>query len=294
MAPKIALITGCSSGIGYALAGEFASRGIKVVATARKVESLRALQQNHPNITALQLDVCNSDSIDGVYKRIKDLAPDGLAFLVNNAGFHYAAPAVELDIDAVRRGFETNVLGVMRMCGKFSGLLIKGQGTIIQIGSAARVIPAVFQSAYNATKAAMSQYTKTLRLVSHESPRKANITINRRLQELEPFDVKVCEIVTSHVRTNALQNGLQCPPDSRYRVIKDHVEKTKLQRNQNGMLPAEFARRVCDKVIRKNPPSEFWEGGQNLLLYLLASWIPTWMSVSRACHFSRSPRFTGS
>jgi 1-acylglycerone phosphate reductase len=109
MAPKIALITGCSTGIGHALAVEFASRGYQVIATARNTASLKQLELDHSNIKALALDVCDGDSIDRLYDEVSVLANGGLAYLVNNAGAHYAAPAIELEADRIRNVFETNV-----------------------------------------------------------------------------------------------------------------------------------------------------------------------------------------
>ncbi|KAF1818614.1 NAD(P)-binding protein [Dissoconium aciculare CBS 342.82] len=260
MAPKIALITGCSTGIGHALAVEFASRGYQVIATARNTASLKQLELDHSNIKALALDVCDGDSIDRLYDEVSVLANGGLAYLVNNAGAHYAAPAIELEADRIRNVFETNVVGVMRMCAKFSKLLIAGRGTIVQIGSVTRAVPVVWQSPYNATKAALSQYTKTLRL------------------ELQPFGVHVCEVVTGYVQSNILRDGLQSAPDSLYTPIKDHIETMKNKGNSNGMPAAVYARRVVDKLVRKNPPPEFWEGAQSWYLYYITTWIPTWIS----------------
>ena len=164
---RTALITGCSSGIGYALAVEFARRGIQVIATARNVESLKGLEAESANIIALPLDVCDASNIQQLHEKVSNITGGKLSYLVNNAGSHYAAPAIELDIDRVRKVFETNVFGVMQMCSTFSKMLIADHGTIVQIGSVTRDVPVVWQSAYNATKAALSQYSKTLRLVSH-------------------------------------------------------------------------------------------------------------------------------
>jgi 1-acylglycerone phosphate reductase len=167
MARKTAVITGCSSGIGYALAVEFAKHDIQVFATARNEESLRELEQLHANITALPLDVCSSKSIQCLHDKVETLAPGGeLAYLVNNAGAHYAAPGIEMDRERVRMLFETNVFGVMQLCSTLADMLIAGRGTIVQIGSVTRNVPVIWQSAYNASKAALSQYSSTLRLVS--------------------------------------------------------------------------------------------------------------------------------
>lgn len=85
--------------------------------------------------------------------------------LVNNAGAAAHVPALDLDIDGVVRNmFEVNVFGVMRMIKAFSGLLIKAEGCIVNIGSIAPIVPLVFSSAYNATKAALHAYGDCLRI----------------------------------------------------------------------------------------------------------------------------------
>jgi len=165
---KTVLITGCSSGIGAALALEFARRGLKVIATARTQSDLQKLGESHKNITALRLDVHEEDVILALKKEVEQITGGGLDYLVNNAGAHYASPAMDIDISKVRQIFEVNVFAVMRMCQAFSRLLIARKGIILQIGSVTRDVPMICQSPYNATKAALSQYTRTLRLVSSQ------------------------------------------------------------------------------------------------------------------------------
>jgi 1-acylglycerone phosphate reductase len=70
-----------------------------------------------------------------------------------------------LEIDTVVKDmFEVNVYGVMRVVQEFVHLLIKAEGTIVNIGSIAAIMPYVFGSAYNATKAALHSYSETLRV----------------------------------------------------------------------------------------------------------------------------------
>ena len=158
------LITGCSSGIGHALAREFKSRGFRVFATARKTESIADLAAL--GIETLSLEATSSESIAALKAEIASRTGGKLDYLVNNAGAHYASPAMDIDISKVRQIFEVNVFAVMQMCEAFSRLLIARKGVIVQIGSVTRDVPMICQSPYIATKAALSQYTRTLRLVS--------------------------------------------------------------------------------------------------------------------------------
>lgn len=183
---KTVLITGCSSGIGNALAREFASKGLRVFATARQAESIANLRSY--GIEPLSLEVHKQESIEALKAEVISLTGGRLDYLVNNAGRNYTVPGLEIELDDLRLTFEVNVFAVMRMCQAFAPLLIAAKGRIVQIGSVAAVVPYVFGSAYNATKAALHQYSNTLRvvsrhlshLISHEPSKLNNFCRNLR------------------------------------------------------------------------------------------------------------------
>ncbi|KAK2758223.1 hypothetical protein FQN54_004067 [Arachnomyces sp. PD_36] len=262
--PPFALITGCSSGIGKALATTFASKGITVLATARRTESLASLITTHPNIEAFPLTLDDPKSIEALKDAITERTGGRLDYLVNNAGTHYAAMGLDLEMDRVATLFQVNVFAVMRLCQMFTPHLRKsGRGRIVQIGSVTRDVPVVWQGAYNATKAALSQYSKTLRL------------------ELAPFNVEVVEVVTGFVQSNLLSDGLIAPEGTLYLPIKPTIEDIKLGGNKNGMSAESFAKSVVDTLLRKRGTLEIWEGGSarflrwvvNLLPLRLFNWI---------------------
>src|SRR5690554_7858139 len=103
MSIKTALITGCSTGIGRALANEFLQQGYKVYATARSLNSLSNFQ--HPNLVALSLDVNNQSDIKHVVETINNDS-GYLTVLVNNAGFAAMGPVAELRSEERRVGKE--------------------------------------------------------------------------------------------------------------------------------------------------------------------------------------------
>lgn len=164
--PPFALITGCSSGIGEQLAKAFAARGVTVLATARRVESLDGLVSQHNNIEAFALELGDLESIERLKNAVTERTDGRLDFLVNNAGMHYAATAMDSEMEEVMKLFQVNVFAVMRLCQVFVPHLRRSpRGRLVQIGSVTRDVPVVWQGAYNASKAALSQFTKTLRLV---------------------------------------------------------------------------------------------------------------------------------
>ncbi|KAF9776025.1 hypothetical protein IL306_005835 [Fusarium sp. DS 682] len=155
---------------------------------------------------------------------------------------HYAAPATDIDIDEVTKLFAVNVVAVMRMCQLFIPLLQKSpRGRIVQIGSVTRSVPVVCQSVYNASKAALSQYTKTLRV------------------ELRPLSIEVIEVVTGYVRSNILRHGVLISEDSLYRPIKTTVEAVKEGGNKNGMPADEYARAVVRQILAPTYKREIWD-----------------------------------
>ncbi|KAJ6133742.1 hypothetical protein N7523_000064 [Penicillium sp. IBT 18751x] len=244
---SFALITGCRTGIGKQLAIAFAARGITVLATARCVEHLEDLTGEHKNIEAFCLELNDPKSIENLKDGITRRTNGRLDFLVNNAGMHCAATAMDLDLGDAVELFQVNVFAVMRLCQLFVPLLLRSSlGRIVQIGSVTRDVPVVWQCSYNASKAALSQYTKTLRL------------------ELKPFNIEVIEIVTGFVQSNILHHGLVAPDTSLYLPIKSTIEAIKYQGNKNGMPSDMYARSVVDKLMRERVGSEIWEGNMAL------------------------------
>ncbi|KAJ3466682.1 hypothetical protein MRS44_004246 [Fusarium solani] len=264
----IALITGCSSGIGKHLALTFASRGVTVLATARRVESLRDLTSQYENIEALPLELGDMGSMERLRDEVVKRTGGYIDFLVNNAGTHYAATAIDLDVEEAMKLFTVNVFAVMRLCQLFVPLLRKApHGRIVQVGSVTRDVPVVWQGAYNASKAALSQYTKTLRL------------------ELQPFGISVIEVVTGFVRTNILHHGLYAPEDSLYLPIKSTMERIKYEGNANGMMADAYARSVVSKLMQGSTGPEIWEGKLAWYLRFIVACCPASFMV---CENSRA------
>jgi len=133
---SVVLISGCSSGIGLALAREFASRGCKVFATARKPAVIENLKKEGMETAAL--DVTDQKSIDACVAEV--MAKAGrIDVLVNNAGYALIGPVIDLSIDDLRRQFETNVIGLVALTGAVAPHMIKqGSGLIVNMASVSR------------------------------------------------------------------------------------------------------------------------------------------------------------
>lgn len=131
--PKTILVTGCSAGgIGAAIARELADHGHLIYATARTTVKIPLELAEHPNVTTLQLDVSSDESV-GEAARV--VASKGLDVLVNNAGYGYTMPLLDVDINHAQQLHNTNTWGCLRTIQAFSNLLIASQGRVVNIST---------------------------------------------------------------------------------------------------------------------------------------------------------------
>jgi NAD(P)-dependent dehydrogenase (short-subunit alcohol dehydrogenase family) len=151
------LITGCSTGIGRATALRLVRSGRTVVATARRVETLDELRDAGCRVMAL--DVTDEASM---VEAVSGLEVD---VLVNNAGYSQSGALETLDMDSVRRQFETNVFGLLRMCQLvLPGMRSRGSGKIVNVSSMGGRLVFPGGGAYHATKYAVEALSDALRM----------------------------------------------------------------------------------------------------------------------------------
>jgi len=158
---KSVLITGCSTGIGRATAERLAARGHTVYATARSTESLTDLEAK--GCRTLALDVTDEASMRDAVNRV--VAEEGaVGALVNNAGYSQSGALETLGMDEVRRQFETNVFGLLRMCQLcLPGMRDQGWGRIVNISSMGANFVFPGGGIYHATKYAVDAMSDALR-----------------------------------------------------------------------------------------------------------------------------------
>lgn len=162
----IALITGASSGIGAALACALAARGVRVIATARKRERLdKLVGRSGKDILPLALDVTDATAVSGL---VAALPVDWRAvdILINNAGSDVGGRRrfEEGAIEDWAGTIETNVTGLMRVTRAIlPGMLARGRGHIVNLGSIAGLRPTAGIAAYNTSKAAVHMFSDALR-----------------------------------------------------------------------------------------------------------------------------------
>ena len=168
-ARKVVLITGCSSGFGRLAALEFARAGWLVCASVRRPESLTALSgdpefQSLAGAVSLRLmDVTDTDSVSGAVREFyRDRGR--IDALVNNAGYGLMGAVEDLSIDELRRQFETNFFGAVRLIQAVMPVFREQKrGHIITVSSIAGLVGMPLSAGYCASKFALEGLCESLR-----------------------------------------------------------------------------------------------------------------------------------
>jgi NAD(P)-dependent dehydrogenase (short-subunit alcohol dehydrogenase family) len=158
---RAVLITGCSSGIGAATASRLAKAGWPVYATARRSETLAALEAD--GCRTLALDVVDEASRQAAVDAV--VAAEGaVGVLINNAGYSQSGAVESVPDDRVRAQFETNVFGPLALCRLvLPGMREQGWGKIVQLSSMGGKFTFPGGGLYHATKHAVEAISDALR-----------------------------------------------------------------------------------------------------------------------------------
>jgi NAD(P)-dependent dehydrogenase (short-subunit alcohol dehydrogenase family) len=158
---RAVLITGCSSGIGRATAERLAARGFTVYATARRVASISDLEGRGCRVLAL--DVTDEGSMQAAVGTIVE-EQGAVGTLVNNAGYSQSGAVEEVPMAEVRRQFETNVFGLVRMCQLvLPGMRAQHHGRIVNVSSMGANFTFPGGGFYHATKYAVEAISDAMR-----------------------------------------------------------------------------------------------------------------------------------
>src|SRR5215212_6539262 len=160
--PRVALVTGGSSGIGEEAALGLKKAGFSVYAVARRVDRMVALAD--AGVGVFGMDVTDDESMTAGVQRIVD-EQGRIDVLVNNAGYGSYGAVEDVPIDEARRQFDVNVFGLARLTQLVTPHMRKqGSGRIINISSIGGKFYEPFGAWYHATKFAVEGFSDSLRL----------------------------------------------------------------------------------------------------------------------------------
>ncbi|MFT3858923.1 MAG: SDR family oxidoreductase [Aquabacterium sp.] len=255
---ELVLITGCGSGIGQALALAFHQQGLRVCATARRLETLAELAAK--GIMTRPLDVTDASGIGSL---LDGLRAEGLGIgtLVNNAGYGAMGPMLDIPDREWQRQFDVNLFAPMALVrAVLPDMIARRKGMVVNISSVSGVLTTPFAGPYCASKAAFNAASDALRM------------------ELKPLGVKVVTVQPGGIQSafgNNAANQVNLLPDSPYQAVKDGV-LARANESQAKAMPADtFARLLVAQLQRGNCPPIVRLGEKSRLMPLLKQWLPT-------------------
>lgn len=248
----VALVTGASSGIGYATAKALTNAGYRVFGTSHSAAAPR-----RDGITMLSCDVTDDAS---VAKLVEDvLAKAGrIDLLVNNAGVGLIGGAEESSIAQAQAVFNVNVFGVMRMTNAVLPVMRRqGKGRIINMSSALGLIPSPYNAIYSSSKHAIEGYSESL---DHE---------------LRILGIRVALVEPGYTNTAFERNKTKPDqPLSIYDSMRTLTERLMLKSVENGDAPEVVAATVLKTASAVVPKRRYPAGKMAQQVSLLRRFVP--------------------
>ncbi|MBN1498215.1 MAG: SDR family NAD(P)-dependent oxidoreductase [Spirochaetes bacterium] len=248
---KLAVITGCDSGIGKSLVPRFIKTGYKVI--------LSYLDHNpfkeHPDIISSKLDLRSSEDIDSFATLVNTLVNKGnrLEYVINNAGIALGGPFENLPISIYRQVMEVNLFGMILLTQKLLPGLIRNRGRLIINGSMAGRIALPFLSPYTASKFAIEGWCDSIR------------------RELNPLGITTILIEPGGIATPIWNKALE--QDSSF-IDKKYSESINAFRNKfiragaMGMDTEKATAHIFKQITCRRPQNRYIIASSRMLSYL--------------------------
>lgn len=271
---KVVLVTGCSSGFGFLTALTFARRGYWTFASVRNLDASGAKRlvevgssEDLP-LEVVRIDVDNDGSVsDGVlYTKTK---AERIDILVNNAGLGFSGPVEDLGIEEVKKQYETNIFGVLRMIKAVLPIMrAQNAGKIINISSIAGLVTFPLNGVYASSKQALESLSEALSF------------------ELSHFGIKVVLVEPGSFPTSFMENsqyplglGKETSPykslvDNFFQRSQKSYHKVKSRLNAKLADPQNVANLLYRIAGEKNPRLRYLVGIDAHLYYWLRRILP--------------------
>jgi NAD(P)-dependent dehydrogenase (short-subunit alcohol dehydrogenase family) len=228
-----ALVTGASSGIGQATAAALVARGYRVIGTSRHDRAAR------DGVEFVRLDLSDPASVEALAATVAEVD-----VLVNNAGESQSGPLEDLPGEAIRRVFETNVFGAVRLTQlALPGMRARGYGRVVMVGSMVASFPLAYRSSYVASKAAIRGFATAARY------------------ELTPFGVWLTTVEPGSIRTGISERRTNFVADDSVYAAEFGTVLSYLNSNERGGTPVEKVVAKIVEAIEADRPKPFYAAG---------------------------------
>ena len=253
---KAILITGTSSGIGYAIAKLLAEEGYLVFAGIRKKSDKFKVEKLHKNIRGVYLDITNQDSIDKAFWFIIKQT-DRLYALINNAGAAYAGPIELMPISAVKEQFDLNTFGALSLTQKFVPFLKHGRVINLSSMASSGVFP--FIAPYCASKRALDILFNAFFIENKDDITVISIKPDVIKTPIWSRAAEIYKKVFEKVNENQKE---------KYRAEALMLEKQSMSNQTKGIVPEDVAKTVLKALKAKNPKTSYFVGAKALWVEL--------------------------
>ena len=256
---KIAIVTGSSSGIGYATSLILARNGFYTYASARNTNKSANLQSTADAerlpLKLIQLDVTDDRSVKAAVEEV--VSEKGrIDVLVNNAGYGLFGAFEDLSVDEIKAQFETNFFGVIRVTQHVLPIMRNdigdGGGIIVNVSSVNGHVPFPVISAYVATKFALEGLSESI------------------AYELEPFGIKVILIepgaIGSGFMKGSIMSNRALDPKSAYFEFVRKVRSKISSDHENATQPEEVAKTIVQAILSEKPEFRYVVGSDAVTL----------------------------
>ena len=248
---KVTLVTGSSSGMGFATAIILARAGIHTYASMRNLKKSKTITElasaeNLP-LQVVQLDVNDKKSVKEAITKIVT-EKERIDVLVNNAGYGLLGSLEDVSIEEMKAQFETNFFGVIRVTQLVLPIMRKQKsGTIVNVSSVGGRIGLPVLSAYHSTKFALEGLSESMSY------------------ELESFGIRVVIIEPGVIRTNIMNSSIvakkaQDPKSPYFSLIQKVENNFKLMMENESSPPEEVAKVILGVVTSENPQLRYTVG----------------------------------
>ena len=273
-ARRVVVLTGASTGIGYASARDLVSRGVFVFAGVRRQEDaarVRALSEDL--VEPLMLDICDDEQVTAAAERVRAaLSAAGrpvLSALINNAGVALGGPLLEVPMSLMQTQLEVNVTAQLRVVQAFAALLgarpdagceAEGPGRVIQVSSISGVRAMPFVGPYSASKFGVEGLCDSLRM------------------ELLPFGVDVIIVQPGPINTE-IWDKAPTPETSPYQgspyePALRRFYKLFVEGGRKGLPPQAIADVIYTALTHPRPKTRYVKTPGYVTRYLLPKWMP--------------------
>ena len=205
---NIALVTGATSGIGYEIAKKLLEMNYTVYGFGRTfIKNKKRIFENCENFIPVEVDLVKLDQLEKTLHQLKKI---NFSLIVNSAGIGYFGLHEEMNISKIKNMISVNLQAPLIISQYFLRNLKEVKGTIINISSVTAVKESPLASVYSATKAGLSQFSKSL------------------FEEVRKNDVKVITIYPDMTKTNFYENNtyFECDDDEKAYIKMEDIGNT--------------------------------------------------------------------